>query len=807
MGKKLIIAEKPSLSNTIQKALFYEKWEKYNGYSESENYICTNCLGNLFGLYDLDNYFKREKSNWNLNEIPFIPNVYRYKIKDDSRVKKQLKIIEELSKRSDVDMLINAGDADAEGTKLINLVINYCLNKNKIDKDVKRLWFTDQSEPSIRNDIKNLKPNSDFDCYDNEATARERIDWIIGINYSRALSLMASSDKFKITLPQGRVLGSIVKYIYDRHKSQENFIPEKYFNLELIFNNKENPSLILKDSIFKEDEQIKALSVLNELNRTNSFISKIEKVKKNKYPHNLFSLTTLQNKVNKTHRIRNKAVLSAAQKLYEKGYITYPRTNSEYLATNSKGKVKSIVEVLKSNYSNIGFKDTKHLFDDEKVGSHEAIIITTKIPEDLDGDEKIVYEAIKNRFLSNFCTEECIIEETTATIANSSNSLVANMKGRKIVKTGFLAFEKTIENKYIPDFKEGDKINGRYSLNECVSKPPQNVSPTELNNFLESPLSKDGETTEEKYKKLLEGLEIGTVATRADIIENAIKYQYIEEKKGVYTITQKGIYFIETAEKLGLLMGVENNVQIGKYLKAVFNEKITLVQCLDVVEKFVTSSVAKAKTIKIDQFVEEQEIIGQCLVCGKNIYESSKAFYCEGFKSNTCKFSIQKSDKFMVNKGKTVTKVIAKSLLNKGIAKVTGLKKIDGIATYDAFIKIVKNGDFYNIRFADKEEIPVTDFGVCPRPGCGKKILESDKAFYCSGIKDQDKCFYAVQKSNKFLSDRGIHITKANFKSLIAGKKILIKDIKKKDNSGHYNAYLYLEDTGTYVNYKMDYEK
>lgn len=806
MGKKLIIAEKPSLSNTIQKALYYEKWERYNGYSESENYICTNCFGHLFELYDLDNYFNREKSKWNLAEIPFIPNVYKYKVKNDNGVKKQLKIIEELTKRPDVDIVINAGDSDAEGTKLVNLVIKYCMSKNRLDKDVKRLWFTDQSEPSIRNDIKNLRPNSEFDNYDNEATARARIDWIIGINYSRALSLIASSDKYKVTLPQGRVLGSIVKYIYDRYKEQQNFIAEKYFNIGLVFNNEEKTSVILKDSIFKEDEQIKALSTLNELNKSNTFISKVEKVQKNKYPLNLFSLTSLQNSLNKTHKLRNKAVLSAAQKLYEKGIITYPRSSSEYLASNSKEKIKAVIEVYRKNYSNIEFRDTKHIFDDEKVDSHEAIIPTTKIPEALTGDEKVVYEAIKNRFLSNFCSDECVVEYTTVTISNSSNDLIAKIKGHKILKTGFLVFENILEDKYIPDFKEGDRIDGRYVINECMTQPPKNVSPTELNNFLESPLSKENETIDEKYKKLLEGLEIGTVATRANIIENAIDYLYIKEKNGVYTITKKGIYFIETAEKLGLLMDVEHNVQIGKYLKAVFNNKITLEQCLDVVEKFVTNSVAKAKTIKIDGFIQEKEVIGKCPVCGKEILESTKAYYCEGLKTKSCTFSIQKMDKFMVNKGKQVTKTIAKSLLNKGIAKVTGLKKIDGSSTYDAFIKLVKNGTFYNISFADKEEIPITDFGNCPR--CGRTILENTKSFYCTGYQDQnEKCSYTLWKSNKYLSEKGIVLTKANYKTLIAGKKVLIKDIQRKDGKGTYNAHLSLEDTGRYVNYKMDFER
>lgn len=810
MGKKLIIAEKPSLSNTIQRALYNERWQRFSGYSEGEEYICTNCFGHLFQLYDLDDYFNRGKQLWSLEEIPFIPNVYKYKVKDDPGIKKQLAIIEDLIKRNDVDSIIHAGDADSEGCKLVNQVIEYCFTKNNIIKPVKRLWFKDQSEKSIRIDINNLRENKDFDNYDNEATARARIDYIIGINYSRGITLISSASNKEaginsIKLPQGRILGTIVEYIYQRYKEQESFIPQKYFNLGL---NVEGAfSVILKNSIFKEEEQITALSVLNELNKSNTYVSKIEKINKNKYANNLFSLTTLQNTINKKYKIRNKAVLSAAQNLYEKGYITYPRTSSEYLASNSKDTVKEIITVYKEIYTNIDFKDTLHLFDDSKVDSHEAIIPTTKIPtEELLNDEKIVYEVIRNRFLANFCTDECIVEYKTITIANSINDYIAQINGIKVIKKGFLVFENIIEDKILPDYKEGEKINGVYVINECYTQAPKNVSAIELNNFLESPLSKENESIDEKYEKLLGGLEIGTVATRADIIENAIKYGYIEEKDGIYKITNKGIYFIETSKKLGLVMGVEHNVQIGKYLKAVFNNKITVDQCLESIEKFVTKSVAKAKTIKVDPFVVEKEILGKCPVCQKNVFESPKSFYCEGVKDKSCNFFIQKNDKFISSRGKSVTSNMMKVLLSKGIAKVTNLSKVDGSSKYDAYIKIVKNGNYYNLKFATKEEIPENKLLKCPR--CGNEIFESDKSFYCSSYRDEkNKCSYTLWKYNKYLEERNIKLTKANYKSLIEGKKILIKNIERKDKKGFYNANLYIEDTGIYVNYKLDIVK
>lgn len=809
MGKKLIIAEKPSLARTTMKALFFEKWQTKDGFAEGENYVCSWCFGHLFELYSVDDYFSRPKSSWRLEELPFIPQEYKYKIKEDSGVKKQIKLIEHLILREDITGIIHAGDPDCEGQKLCDDVIEYCFNKNNINKPVERLWFSEQNEPSIRKDIKNLKPNSNYKNYYNEASARTVVDYCVGINYSRALTLIAASaSEDKVTLPQGRVLGCIVKYIYDRHIVQEEFVPENYTNIGLVFKDKNKTMLILKDSIYKEEEQYKALELLNRLNSSNTYVQKVDEKEVKKLPNRLFSLTTLQNKMAK-QKFTGKETLTYTQKLYEKGYLTYPRAKSEYLPDNEKDNVMKVLEVFKKDIFNIDFRDTPHIFDSSKVGNdHSAIIPTTKLPknDELTGKEKLVYEVIRNRFLSNFCTEPCILKETKVIIANSDNEKTAEMKGIKIIQKGFLIFENIIEEKtLIFDFKEGQKIDCDYIINDCVTKPPSNVSPKELNDFLESPFRKEGESEEERYKKLLSGLEIGTVATRADIVDNAKKYEYIAEGRGVYTITDKGIYFIETAEKLGLLMSKEQTANLGKYLQAIRDNKISVKQCVNAIEKEVNKRVVSAKQINVDGFVLDREEIGNCPNCGKIIFESAKAFYCEGFKDKSCNFVLNKKDKFLADRGKLLTKGLAKKLIKTGQAKVCGLKKKDGETTYDAVIKILKNGNYINLAFADKEDIKTEDLGTCPR--CGKPIIEGKVNFYCGGFKDEPKCKYSVWKEDKYLKERGIKLSKSNIKNLIGGKKLLVKDIKRKNGEGTYNAYIYLDDTGTYVNYKFEIKK
>ena len=794
MGKQLIIAEKPSLAMMIKNALFYEKWNKNDGFFESENYIISYAFGHLFQLYDVDDYFNRDKTAWSLEELPFIPNKYKYKIKDDKGVKQQLNIIANQYKRKDVDCIVSAGDPDDEGCKIISDIEEYCRNNTKLNKPFKRLWFTEQNEETIRRDIKRLKDNSEYDIYSEKAKARAICDWLIGINQTRILSLLSSQNGNKTLLPNGRVLGCIVQFIYDRYKEQENFIPKKYFNIGMSLSDYEL-NLVLKDILFEEEEEYKAIALANELNRSKTLIKDIVSKNTKKQPLKLFSLTTLQNKLSKEYKFSSKETLALTQSLYEKwGAVTYPRAKSEYLPDNEKDKVKRVLEEFKKSYPNIEFRETPHIFDSSKVGSdHSAIIPTNKIPDinKLSQKEKIVYETIRNRFLSNFCTEECIVNEEKIIIGNDTNECIAEIKGIKVVQEGFLKYDNIIKEKTVPNLKKGQVLKADYGVNECYTKPPANVTTIELNNFLQSPFSKEDESEDEKYKKILSGLEIGTVATRAGIIENAKKYDYISENKGIFKITEKGIYFIETSEKLGLKLTTMETAKIGTYLQSVFDRKITVDQCVKIVENDIKEKIIKAKEIKIDGFIQEKEVIGNCPKCGKNILEGGKAFYCEGFKDKSCNFALFKKDKFLTSKGKSLTKGLASKLLKNSVVAIKGLKKKDGNGTYDANITIVKNGEYYNITFAENSE--KTALAKCPK--CGKEILEGNSNYYCIGYKDENKCNYKVWKTNKYLTDKKIKLNKNHIKKLIEGVAIKIKEL---------NLTISLNDDGLFI---FDFKK
>ena len=466
---KLIIAEKLSLAMNIVKSI--GNMNKANGYFENRDYIVTFAYGHLLRLYDVDDYFKRGKTKWNLDELPFVPENFKFKIRDDKGVKKQYEIIKDLIKRDNVTEIVNCGDADREGEVIVNNIINRIFREEKINKPIKRLWLPEQTTQTIRNELRGLKDDREYRNLYNEGLARTYLDWTYGINLTRYLSI--KSESF---LPVGRVLIPIVKFIYDRDENIKNFKPETYFEIGAIIK-KDNLKIKakLKDRRFTADEREKAESLLNSLKDKKAVVFKVEKKKVKKQPPKLFSLDTLQNKMFKEFKISLDDTLKYLQKLYEGGFTTYPRTNTEYLAENEKEKIKSVVAAVKEKFNvDIDFKDKKSIFNSNKVESHSAITPTIKIPDEekLLEDEKRVYTAIKNRFISNFLNEETIIEETSVIIKIDDE--VIELKGIVIKQEGFLRYEKMKKENELPDFIKGEELDTKLSVDEKQTQKPKN---------------------------------------------------------------------------------------------------------------------------------------------------------------------------------------------------------------------------------------------------------------------------------------------------------------------------------------------
>lgn len=685
--KKLIIAEKPSVAKELARTL--KECIKIKEHYESDEYIITSLFGHLLELYRMEDYNK-ELKKWNIDDLPYFPNNFKWKIKSQSGIKERYKYVQELMLRNDVDVIINCGDNDREGEVLVNNIIYDIFRKNKINKTVKRILLPDLADETIKQELNNLRDIKETSNWYEEGLARTYIDWIYGINFTRFVSIKAN-DKF----PVGRVIVPTVKFVYDRQTEIENFKEEKFLQLEgIIHKDGKEIKVELGEKIRlekenEEEQKRKILEKANEICKGKITVTKVETKEIIKKPKKLFSLKTLQNYIFNKCKIGISNTLKIAQTLYEKTYTSYPRTNSEYLTDEEKEKVKTVIDKLvKQDKFNIIFKDDKRIFDSKKVESHSAIIITGNNVEKskLTEDENIIYNAIKNRFLANFCKEDCIIEEQNVSfrkIQNGVTQIEGKINGKKIKQKGYLEFENDLSEKEIPSFNQGEEVEIEFNVIEKVTTPPSKVTEAELNNFYENPFKKEKqeETTDEDYIAILQGCEIGTPATRAGIIEKVKKDGYIEEKKNHLEITQKGKKLIEILNDLHINLYKEKTVEIGKELKAIYNRKTTTDDVLAKIKNEVKNGIDKQAIII--QTNTNKEAVGQCPICKKNIYEGKKNYYCE---NKECNFIIWK-----VICGKKIEQNIVKEILEKGKSKeIKGFKSKAG-NTFSARLIVVEN--------------------------------------------------------------------------------------------------------------------
>ena len=644
-------------------------------------------FGHLFELKSVDDYLGK-KIKWQDVPLPFIPGQFEFKLRDDSGVKKQFKIIKELLKDNPIAEIINCGDADREG----QIIIDTLISNLKTSIKVSRLWLPEQTDETIRKELKNLKPNENYLNLAQEGYARTYLDWLLGINLTRHITLKKGT-----LLRAGRVMIPIVKYIYDRDLEIKNFKSEKYLQLS---SNTEGIKLELKDKFSLQDRSVLE-EKKNQLNSSEALITDLKKDNIKKQPKKLFSLSSLQSDLSKSHKINFQTSMTGIQSLYEKGYITYPRTNTEYLAINEIPKIETIIK----NYPDINLKvkNIKSIFDDSKVESHSAITITNKKPriDELKGLEKTIYQTVLNRFISNFLAEETIISKTTLEIKVTNE--IFKLKGEVIEQEGFLKYEPQKITDNLPKLNKGDSFKVNFQEVEKETTPPKKINESSMASFLKNPFKTEKTTEEEEYKAILEGVEIGTEATRTGIIEKCVKEGYISQKAQSYSIEIPGEELIKTLDLLEINLYKERTVEFSKLLKRIYKKDLTLDALISNISEEL--NVIISKDVKIDKTpnkASEREIIGVCPKCGKDIYQGKTKtnkinYYCENYKEG-CKFTLWENSKFYTEEIK-ITKVKAKQLLKKDGKGKFKLKSKAG-KEYEAYLKIRLNGDYINFENA-----------------------------------------------------------------------------------------------------------
>ncbi len=689
----LIIAEKPSLSRNIAAGI--GDFKKCNGFLQGKDCIITWAFGHLFSLADVENYDPQPSGThgWTMSNLPCFPDRFEYQLRRgndnniDDGVVRQFKVIEELCNRDDVDIIVNAGDADREG----EIIVRTCIDKAlKTPKTVKRLWLPDQTPQTVSAAFSEMKCDSEYDNLANEGYARTYIDWLYGVNLTRYATLRTGT-----LLRVGRVIVPIVKAIYDRDMAIKNFVPEKYYSI--ISREETNGEIVELQSKqkFSENELYKAQEACKSYNAEKATVTSVKRKKDTLSPGKLYSLSKLQNVLGKKYKMSMAESLEIIQRLYESGYLTYPRTNSEYLAAAEKDKVKKILD----NCAKIGypvvFKDKKTIFDDSKIESHSAITPTYKIPDKsrLSEKEMQVYSTVFRRFIAVFCSEECLVEKVEITISVGELENFT-LKGMTIREKGWIKYDDSSQkDKILPDLKKGDEVKINFVPNEKETSPPKHYTIETLNNYLKNPFREEkaamddsvGADDAEEYRAMFEGVELGTEATRTGIIDNARKSGYIQLKKDVYTILPDGIYFIESLQRLGICMDKYKTSEMGRALKKVFKGEFNIDDSIKLAVEEISKHFEKSPDISIEDDRDIGyfgDIVGVCPLCSAEVKRTKFGYGCSGYK-NGCKFRFSS---FIC--GREISSRNAIKLLSEGkTSKIRGFISKNG-KSFDAVLKI-----------------------------------------------------------------------------------------------------------------------
>ena len=585
MGKKVLITEKPSVAMEFAKVLKINT-KRQNGYMESEEWIITWCVGHLVTMSYPEKYDEKLKF-WRLDTLPFMPKEYKYEV--ISNVQNQFNIIKGILTREDVDTIYVATDSGREGEYIYRLVDQAIGVQGK---DKKRVWIDSQTEEEINRGIKEAKELSEYDSLSNSAYLRAKEDYLIGINFSRLLSIIYGRrlakelEEDKVSISVGRVMTCVLGMVVEREREIRNFKKTKYYKIVGTFGKEDgsfkadwksvegsstfNSPKLYNETGFKKENDAKEF--IFSLKDKNAIVKEVKKSKQKENAPLLFNLAEIQNECTKRFKIKPDETLEIIQNLYEKKLVTYPRTDARVLST-------AIAKVITKNLNGIakGFKDedvqkyikkmseekystnlikTKYV-NDSKITDHYAIIPTGQGYENYDNLpqlQKDVYKVIVKRFLAIFYPP-AEFNKISVTIDVEGEQFTSS--GKVCINPGYqevLKDEK--KNNKIEDITKQDEENQdldilnklkkgqeliviNYETKEAETSPPTRYNSGSIILAMENA----GKLIEdEELREQIKGAGIGTSATRAEIIKKLerIKYIQINDKTQIITPTNKG---------------------------------------------------------------------------------------------------------------------------------------------------------------------------------------------------------------------------------------------------------------------------
>ncbi|EEM91538.1 DNA topoisomerase III [Bacillus thuringiensis serovar vazensis] len=545
MAKSVVIAEKPSVARDIARVLKCDK--KGNGYLEGSKYIVTWALGHLVTLADPESYDVKYKK-WNLEDLPMLPE--RLKLTVIKQTGKQFNAVKSQLLRKDVNEIIVATDAGREG----ELVARWIIDKVRINKPIKRLWISSVTDKAIKDGFANLKPGKAYDNLYASAVARSEADWYIGLNATRALT-----TRFNAQLNCGRVQTPTVAMIANREDEIKNFKAQTYYGIEAQTTNQLKLTWQDANGNSRSFNKEKIDGIVKGLDKHNATVLEIDKKQKKSFSPGLYDLTELQRDANKKFGYSAKETLNIMQKLYEQHKVlTYPRTDSRYISSDIVGTLPERLKAcgvgeyrpLAHKVLQKPIKANKSFVDDSKVSDHHAIIPTegyVNFSAFTDKERKI-YDLVVKRFLAVlFPAFE--YEQLTLRTKVGNETFIA--RGKTILHAGW---KEVYENRFedddvtddvkeqlLPRIEKGDTLTVKLIMQTSgQTKAPARFNEATLLSAMENP-TKYMDTQNQQLADTLKSTGgLGTVATRADIIDKLFNSFLIEKRGKDIHITSKG---------------------------------------------------------------------------------------------------------------------------------------------------------------------------------------------------------------------------------------------------------------------------
>ena len=686
MALRLVIAEKPSVAQTIAAALGVKG--KQDGYIEGGGYLISWCVGHLVQLAEAAAYGEQYRK-WQLDSLPILPEEWQYAVDPDKG--KQFKTIKELMHRADVSEVVNACDAGREG----ELIFRFVYEAAGCKKPMRRLWISSMEDGAIKAGFASLKDGREYDALFASALCRAKADWLIGINATRLFSCLYGK-----TLNVGRVQTPTLKMLTDRDAAISHFQKEKYYHVRLDLSGAEAASGRISD-------KAEADALKGACEAETAVCVSLTREKKTAAPPKLFDLTSLQREANRIFGYTAKQTLDLAQALYEKKLLTYPRTDSSYLTDDMEETAAKVIALLCGTLpfmAGMGFSpEIARVLNSKKVSDHHAIIPTMELAKTdlaaLPESERNILTLAGARLLFTTAAPH-IYETVTAVFSCAGADFTA--RGKTVLAGGWKDLERryraTLKDKpeaddedsadgTLPELAEGQSFdNPAAKVTEHDTTPPKPHNEASLLSAMERAGNEDTDPDAER-----KGL--GTPATRAAVIEKLVSSGFVE---------RKGKQLIPTKDGNNLVCILPDNLTSPK-LTAEWENNLTQIAkgAADPAE-FLSGIEAMARELvksypflsdsDKERFKTEKPEIGKCPRCGCPVHEGKKNYYCS---DRDCAFVMWKNDRFFEDRKVTFSPKIAAALLKSGKVKVKGLYSPKTGKTYDGTVVLADTGGKY----------------------------------------------------------------------------------------------------------------